>query len=290
MKRPVVLDTDIGSDVDDLLALVFLLRSSELDLCGVTTVYGDTMRRARLAKAVCGMVTDSALPVVPGEQATLSGRQIYWTGAEGEGVSNLDQIQVETTISAPDFLIRQAQECEGKLEILAIGPLTNIASAIEKDSAFVRRIKHLYLMGGSFYNQRPEHNVRCDTIAAQKVFSSGAAITAIGLDVTTIPVITEAEVTRLEESKNPVSRLLADQIRRWWIFRNTIINHPHDPLAALSMERPDLFRFERCSIEVELEGLFYGITRRSSANGNVEVASDVLPRTALDEIINRLTG
>jgi purine nucleosidase len=143
---------------------------------------------------------------------------------------------------------------------------------------------------GAFYSQRPEHNIRCDTLAAQKVFSSGIAITAIGLDVTTIPSITEAEVLRLEKSKHPIGQLAADQIRRWWIFRNATTNHLHDPLAALSMERPDLFRFEKCSIEVQLEGLHYGTTRRINEQGTAQVASDVLPRTALNEIISRLEG
>ncbi len=288
MMRPVILDTDIGSDVDDLLALIFLLRSTQIELRGISTVYGDTLRRARLAKAVCRMLTDRDLPIIPGEKTTLSGRQVYWAGIEGEGVPNLDQMEVETGLSAPEFLIGQSRDTQGELEILAIGPLTNLARAIEQDSSFVSRVKHLHLMGGAFYSPRPEHNIRCDILAAKRVFGSGIPITAIGLDVTTIPSITEAEVIRLERSKHPVGQLAADQIRRWWIFRNAAMNHPHDPLAALSMERPDLFRFEKCSVEVELEGLHYGITRRIKGPGTTQVASDVFPRTALNEIISRL--
>ncbi|HEY0792588.1 MAG TPA: nucleoside hydrolase [Chthoniobacterales bacterium] len=286
--RSVILDTDIGSDVDDLLALVFLLRSKELALQGVTTVYGDTRRRARLAKVVCRLANCPSVPIIPGTEQPLSGRQVYWAGIEGEGVPGLEETGLDPTVEADEFLVSQAEAAQGELEILAIGPLTNIARAIILEPRFVRWVKHLYIMGGTFYDDRPEHNIRCDTVAAGKVFSSGVPITALGLDVTTIPVIQEPDVVRLESAANPVSQLVAQQIRNWWLFRHANRNHPHDPLAALAMERPDLFRFERCGVRVELDGPFYGRTHRVPGEGSVEVASDVLSRTALAEIMGRL--
>jgi purine nucleosidase len=286
--RPVILDTDIGSDVDDLLALAFILRSSELALQGVTTVYGDTRRRARLAKFVCGIAGRSEVPVVPGAEKPLSGRQVYWAGIEGEGIDELEGIKLEREDCAEDFLLSQAEARPGELEVLAIGPLTNIARVIDREPRFCRWIKHLYLMGGTFYDDRPEHNIRCDTVAAAKVFGSGLPVTALGLDVTMIPSIREKEVTRLEGTSDPVARLVAEQIRRWWLFRHATHNHPHDPLAALAMERPDLFRFETCGVQVEVDGPFYGRTHRVAREPLVKVASDVFPRTALELIIDRL--
>jgi purine nucleosidase len=286
--RPLILDTDIGSDVDDLLALVFILRSSELALQGVTTVYGDTRRRARLAKVVCGMSGRSEVPVIPGSEKPLSGRQVYWAGIEGEGMAGLEDVELECEDGAEDFLLGAAEARPGELELLAIGPLTNIARAIDREPRFCRWIKRLYLMGGTFYDGRPEHNIRCDAVAAAKVFGSGLPVTALGLDVTTIPSIGEKEVRRLERASHPVSHLMAEQIRRWWLFLHATQNHPHDPLAALAMERPDLFRFETCGVQVEVDGPFYGRTHRVLSEPLVQVASDVFSRTALGLIIDRL--
>ena len=283
-----VLDTDIGSDVDDLLALVFILRSRELALQGVTTVYGDTRLRARLAKVVCGMSGHADVPVIPGAGKPLSGRQVYWAGIEGEGIAGLEDVKLEYEDGAEEFLLSEAEARQGELEVLAIGPLTNIARAIDREPRFCRWIKRLYMMGGTFFDGRPEHNIRCDTVAAAKVFGSGLRLTALGLDVTTIPSIREQEVRRLEAASHPVSQLAAEQIRRWWLFRHAGQNHPHDPLAALAMERPDLFRFEKCGVQVELDGPFYGRTYRVTSEPLVNVASDVFPRTALELIFDRL--
>ena len=286
--RPVILDTDIGSDVDDLLALVFLLRSSKLALTGVTTVYGDTELRARLTKRVCQIAGRDDVPVIPGATKPLSGRQVYWVGIEGEGIPGLEQAKIETGVSAEDFLIDSAARFKGELEVLAIGPLTNLANAIKKEPRFATWIKRLYMMGGAYYLDRPEHNIRCDCVAASAVFGSQAAITALGLDVTTVPQVREPDVARIEMNGSALSRLIVQQIRSWWIFRNTNMNCPHDPLAALAMEHPGLFRFQKGKVEVETEGPLYGLTRFTPGESNVEVASDLLPYTALEAIVERL--
>jgi purine nucleosidase len=78
--RPVIFDTDIGTDVDDILALVLLAKAPELKLLGVTTVYGDTAFRAKIAKATTHLLGREDIAIVPGEQHTLSGRQIHWAG------------------------------------------------------------------------------------------------------------------------------------------------------------------------------------------------------------------
>ena len=93
--RPVIFDTDIGTDVDDILALVLLAKAPELNLLGVTTVYGDTAFRAKIAKATTHMLGRKDIAIVPGEQRTVSGRQVHWAGHEGEGVPDLDSFEVE---------------------------------------------------------------------------------------------------------------------------------------------------------------------------------------------------
>jgi len=287
--RPVIFDTDIGTDVDDILALVLLAKAPELQLIGVTTVYGDTLLRARIAQVTRDLLQRKEVAVIPGESRTLTGRQIFWAGLEGYGVPGLDQVQIPESIGAVHYLVESAQRYGNDLEILATGPLTNIASAIAKSPEALSRIKHLYLMGGAFWMDRYEHNIRCDPEAAKIVFASGIPITAIGLDLTLRVRLGKKDVQRIGQIGGGLGPLLQDQILRWWALWQITENHPHDPLAALAMVRPDLFIFETWDVEIVAEGRREGLTHLvENKNSNIRIGFDVLARTAEREIVRRI--
>jgi purine nucleosidase len=287
--RPVIFDTDIGTDVDDILALAVLAKSPELKLVGVTTVYGDTPLRAKITKVTCDLLGRTEIAVLIGEKETLTRRQIAWAGHEGYGVPNLDQTEVSTTPGAVDYLLESANRFAGELEVLATGPLTNIATAIKNDAASFSKIKHLYLMGGAYWLDRPEHNIKCDPEAAKIVFESGIPITAIGLDVTLRVLLEADDVRQIAQLGDGLGPLLEDQILRWWELRNITANHPHDPLAALSMVRPDLFLFENWDVAITKEGRIEGLTRlRQPLKGKTRIGADVFARTAQKEIVRRI--
>ena len=128
--RPVIFDTDIGTDVDDILALVLLAKAPELNLRGITTVYGDTLLRAKIAQVTARLLGRTDLAILPGAQQTLSGRQIHWAGHEGEGVPDLLKSEIHVSQSVEEYIAENAERFPGELEILATGPLTNIAKAI----------------------------------------------------------------------------------------------------------------------------------------------------------------
>jgi purine nucleosidase len=289
--RPVIFDTDIGTDVDDILALAVLAKSPELKLIGVTTVYGDTPLRARITKVTCDLLGCTDTDVLIGEKETLTGRQITWAGHEGYGVPNLDKAKVTTTPGAVDYLLEKANRFAGELEVLATGPLTNIARAIQRDAAAFSKIKHLYLMGGAFWLNRPEHNIKSDPEAAKMVFDSGIPITAIGLDVTLRVLLEADDLREVAKVGNGVGALLEDQILRWWELRNISANHLHDPLAALATVRPDLFVFESWDVDVTSEGRTEGLTRlRQPVKGETRIGADVFARTAQKEIVRRIVS
>src|ERR1700752_5038305 len=100
--RPVIFDTDIGTDVEEILALALLAKSPELNLIGVTTVYGDTPLRARITKGTCDLIRRPDIDILIGEKETLTRRQDSWAGHEGYGVPNLDQAQVSGNPGAVD--------------------------------------------------------------------------------------------------------------------------------------------------------------------------------------------
>ena len=289
-RRPVLVDTDIGTDVDDILALVLLARAPEFQLIGVTTVYGDTTLRARMVRRVLDQMGRPDVPIGIGATQTLTNRPVFWAGHEGHGMPELDQTPVNESLSAAELLQRAAAEHTGQLDVFAIGPLTNVAAAIQADEGFAASLHHLYLMGGAFWMEQPEHNIKSDPEAAAIVFGSGIPITACGLDVTLRALLRESDMSRLREAAG-VGPLLEDQVRRWWAFINASENHLHDPLAILPAIRPELFRFERCDVTVEVEGAAPGRTRlERCGEGAVRVAAEVDAGAAEEEIVRRLVG
>src|SRR5918998_3368492 len=121
-RRPAILDTDIGTDVDDILALVLLARAPEVRLIGVTTVYGDTLLRARMTRHVLDSMGRSEVPIGIGARETLTGRPVWWAGHEGQGIPDLDRVQVDAGNTAIDLLHQAAREHRGDLDLFAIGP------------------------------------------------------------------------------------------------------------------------------------------------------------------------
>jgi purine nucleosidase len=289
--RPVIFDTDIGTDVDDILALVLLAKAPELNLLGVTTVYGDTALRAKIAKATTHSLGREDIEIVPGEGQTLSGRQVHWAGHEGEGVPNLDSLEVKGKQPAPNYIGQTAEALDGELEVIATGPLTNIARAITAAPASCARIKHLYIMGGAFWMNRAEHNIKCDADAARVVFGSGVPMTVISLDLTLKVWLGKNDLPQIAALTNGLGPLLENQLIHWWEYRHVDGNSPHDPLAALAMVRPDLFRFENYDIDVHDEASAPGFTRLvNQVKGKIRVGVDLFARTAEQEIVKRIVA
>jgi purine nucleosidase len=237
-QHRIILDTDIGSDVDDALALALILGSPEAELLGVTTVYGDTLLRARLAKRF-GKLAGHEIKVYQGIEGPMSGREVWWPGHEGslhEGLEN-ESIQDEDAV---DYLVRMISEHPGEIDIVAIGPLTNIAAALEEDTAFEQNVGHLWVMGGAFNTAEPEHNFRSDDRAAKIVFASNLKITVAGLEVTR-KVEMRRDQLALIAAAGPLGAALDADIRQWWAYWNEEWNVPHDPITVLTLLRPELF-------------------------------------------------
>src|SRR5919112_3669999 len=291
MRRPVLLDTDIGTDVDDLLALTLLLRSPEVELIGVTTVYGDTVLRARMTRLVLDQLERRAVPIGIGARETVTGRPVWWAGHEGQGIPGLDQVQIDEGATAVDLLHQAATEHRGQLELFAIGPLTNVAEAISADDSFAPSLRHLYIMGGAFWMEQAEHNIKSDPEAADIVFRSGIPMTICGLDVTLRVLLREADMSQIREAACGIGSVLEDQVRRWWAYTGANENQLHDPLAILPALRPELFRFEQCDVRVEVEGENPGRTWVDGCgSGAVRIAADVDVEAAEQEIVRRLAG
>jgi purine nucleosidase len=283
--RPLVLDTDIGTDVDDLLALLLILAEPAVDLVGVTTVHGDTELRARIVQAILDRLGRPSIPVVAGERATLSGTPVDWKGHEGQGIDQLPIYQARG-IGAPEFLCDQARLAGGQLEILGIAPPTNLALALSRDPGFASRVKHLFLMGGAFRPPHLEHNFVADPHATRLVLAAGIRTTIIGLDVTLKLPYSRQDAASLCAASNPLARLVREQTDRWLRFLRRDFCHLHDPLAAVAVTRPDLFRFLEGEVVLD-DDLRTRLCE--AAGGTARVAIDVDAGAARELIFDRLT-
>jgi purine nucleosidase len=275
---PVVLDTDIGSDVDDVLALATLFGSPELRLAGVTTVYGDTLLRARMVSRVAVVAGRSTGPVVPGRTEPRSGRPVWWPGHEGALLDGLEHEPVSTGYDAAEVLAAAPR-------VIAIGPLTNLAEALERPDRVVRE---LFLMGGRFTGGGAEHNIRCDVAAASVVFEAGLPTTVIGLEQTTRIQLGESVVERVAAA-GELGQLLAAEMRQFWKFTEKDFNVPHDPAAVLMLVEPGLFEFRSGRISVVSDGPEEGVTRFvPEADGPHRIVSDLDPDAVAGRIVDRI--
>jgi purine nucleosidase len=281
MGRRLAIDTDIGTDVDDLWTLAMLPGLAGIDLEAVTLVYGDTDVRARLASVtLAAMGID--VPVYRGCEQPLSGKAVMWAGHEGVGVPGLADARYAAG-DAVDVLIELAAAEPCSLEVLAIGPLTNIATAIRRDPAFAGNVRRLWVMGGEFQAGWPEHNFASDAVATEVVLGSGAPITIVPLDQTLRVEVDEHDVERIA-AVHPIGPLMADEARRFWQFlsglREGMPNDrswAHDPLTLLALAEPEWFTFTRMAVAVEADGRVHGTPDEVSV---VEVATDLDPEGA----------
>ena len=294
--RPLLVDTDIGTDVDDLMVLAMLPHTPELEPVLVTTVYGDVNLRRDIAQAAC-RVLGLSVPLAAGLSTPLGGGEVFWAGHEGEGILDSGDRNVRLDAggdgNAVEAIIEASLQWHGHLEILAIAPLTNLASVLLEDPSVAGRVRSLHVMGGDFTGvlEGPEHNFACDPRAAQIVVGAEVPIVLCGFDSTSRIMFREQERDRVAAS-GPAGRLVANQMTRFWDFIDEWAppehrggNMPHDPLALLTMLEPDLFDFAPVRVEVTDDGRTRVTPDPASST---RIVSDFDPDTAAERILSRL--
>lgn len=256
-----ILDTDIGTDVDDCLALALILGSDEFALEGVTCVYGDVVLRAAIVRKLLALRGISDVPIRLGARQPLLGlREIFWAGHEGQGLVEEDDGAPFDDEHAADFIIRTVIANPRQIHLLAIGPLTNVALAMLKEPRLASELAHLTIMGGVVRGQDRldlpivEHNIACDPEAAHIVCSAGAPTTLVPLDVTLKCKIRQTDVNELRARSTPFHDAVAGQVEQYPWFANQGHTFLHDPLAAAVIVDPSLVDLVPCHVAVETGG------------------------------------
>ncbi|MFF4762919.1 nucleoside hydrolase [Streptomyces sp. NPDC001292] len=280
-----LLDTDIGSDVDDALALGVLLGSPEqVRLEAVTTVYGDTLLRARLAHRLAALAGHD-LTVVPGAEETLSGTEVWWAGHEGRAFTDLESEPVRNDVPAHRFLAAAVLARPGELDIMGIAPQANLARAITHEPGFAPAVRTLYLMGGHFApGAGPEHNIVSDITAARTVFASGIPTVITGLEITRRVRIGRDGIERIRAA-GTYGAALAREIDAWTGFTGEGWSVPHDPITALSMLCPELYETANGTVTVDDEGR---TAFHRDSDGPVRLVMDADLDAVAEEIVSRI--
>ena len=281
----VILDTDIGTDVDDALALAALMGSKEVDLIGITTVYGDVRLRSAIAMHLCSLV-NREIPTFAGEGKTISGREVWVSGSEGKNYENLTSFTPQIT-SAVDFLVNAVVSQPKSIDVIAIGPLTNIARAIQTNLDFVEKVKRVWIMGGDFTQSRVEHNFKCDIDAARIVLESNVPISILDLPSSQKTIIRMEEIEQIRNAP-ALGALLYSEIMSWIQPRNQDWTIPHDPIAALTLLAPEFFESSPTGkAKIDSEGMSFW---NESPSGNVVLLNPIQPELAVKRMIELITN
>jgi len=252
-RRPVLLDTDIGTNVDDALALLYLLRQPRCDLLGVTTVSGDVRKRAACAAAMCRAAGRDDVPVhcgAPGPLLTGPGQSavpLYEAVAAAGGITgDLGDRPVGTAV---EFLRSTIRARPGEVTLLTLGPLTNVALLFALDPEIPSLLNSVVSMAGVYFpHEKPvETNVRADPVAAAMVLRAtaregSAPHTLVGLNVTTRCVLPADDVRKRLRPPLPPADLVLAMLDAWATRTRQVTFH--DPLAAALVFEESLCTYE----------------------------------------------
>ena len=264
-REKVVFDTDIGGDVDDALALAYLVCEPRCELLGVTTEGGSVDKKADIASAVCTALGRSDIPVHPGCRRSIwagykfgDGTPRYWPA-----VTNRPHAAFTRTNSAVDFLRRTIRENPGQVTLVATGHFTNLGVLFTLDPEVPTLLKRLVLMGGNL-DGYAEWNAMCDPVATAVAFGNGNCGRAPETIVFPGNVTGRHKMTPDQGRKfmrGFTSLDLCAQAAEFW-YRDGFELYFHDPMAAVGVFHPEIASYTNAAVSVDV--IDRGITRYAS--------------------------
>ncbi|MGG7096450.1 nucleoside hydrolase [Clostridium sardiniense] len=278
-KRKVIIDCDPG--IDDSLAIMLALNSEELDVLGITIVSGNVHgeKGAKNALKILKKLNRLDVNVYIGEVNPIKRELITAEDTHGEdglGETFLEEVtEVSYKEGAVDFIIESLKR-EDDISIISLGPLTNIAKAIERNKEAMKNLKELVLMGGAFKShgncsQVAEFNFWVDPYGAEKVFNElGKNITMVGLDVTREIVLTPNYIEMIKQFNEPLGDLIVDITRFYvdfhWMQERTLGCVINDPLAVAYFIDRSLCTGEEYYVDIVTEGKAIGMSLVDEGN------------------------
>lgn len=276
-QHKIIIDTDPG--VDDAMAILFAHLDPTVELLGLTSIFGNvtTDIATRNSLALLEMV-GLDVPVARGADKPIvqEAKPVAWEVHGKEGFGTVPPITPKSNAineTAAEFICRVVNENPGEVTLCPVGPLTNIALALQLDPSIAGKVKSVTVMGGSLdgggnVTPHAEANIWQDPHAADLVFAGEWKITMVGLDVTHQVICKPDDFAGLVEPAPKLGGFLNEAAQFYFQFHrdeNGIDGcHMHDPTAVISIVRPDLFSIDETPVNVILEGEEIGRTVRAN--------------------------
>ncbi|WP_027257807.1 nucleoside hydrolase [Leisingera aquimarina] len=285
-----IIDTDPG--IDDAMAIFYAAAAPDIDLLGLTTIFGNVTTATATRNAL--RLLEAAgldLPVAAGATAPLVlppfKPSAYVHGEEGFGdIPAAEPKGKPLNEEAADFLCRMAREHKGELVVCPIGPLTNIALAMQRDPEFIRNVKSIVVMGGSLeeggnITPHAEANIYHDPHAADVVCKSGSKVVFVGLDVTHRILCRPEDFAAIAAQSPDLGGMLQEMSHFYIKFYREVAGlngcSLHDPAAVIACTHPGLFGMRGVPLEVSCGGETSGATLAApdSARAPIKVCMTV---------------
>lgn len=270
-REKIIIDTDIGDDIDDAFAVALALRSPELEILAISTTFGDTRTRAKLLDRLLGEVGREDIPVAVGQPGPMVSQFTQRRYAESGRFARASHPE------AIDFLLDQIRRQPGEVTLVGIGPLVNVGALIDKDAETFRQLRRVVLMGGSIergygdlgyfepHGPNAEWNIKNDIPSARKLFASGVPIFMMPLDATQLK-LDEVKREILFSSATPLTDTLTLLYHEWGQQTPTLF----DPVTLAYILDPKLCPVKPMHITVDDQGF----TRTSAGTPNAQVCLD----------------
>ncbi len=315
MSQKIIIDTDPG--IDDTMAIFFALNSPEIDVLGLTTVYGNTSTEKGTINAlrILEVASRTDVPVYAGAikplESEYTGKGEFVHGHDGQGNTNLEPPKTKTgTGTAVDFLEKAINENPGEVTLVPIGPLTNIAQLLLNNPKIAKDIKEIILMGGNALSQgnaspSAEANIRNDPEAADIVFSADCEISMVGLDVTNQVFMDKEHIDKIINFDSPQTKHLKKIFPFYVDFLSKFFDKEgmatHDSSAIAYLIDRNLFKTIQYPIVVETLGISRGKTWMGTGmdqldhnpwenRRNVNICIEVDEEQVIDLIIERVAS
>ncbi|HUT53038.1 MAG TPA: nucleoside hydrolase [bacterium] len=253
---PVILDTDIGTDIDDALTVAYLLGQERCELLGVTTVFGDTLARAGLVSAIC-LAAGREVPIHAGSMQLLNGETIAGMVPQAVVLPRWPHRDDFVAGRAVEFMYDTIRSRPGEVTLLAVGPLTNVARLFETHPDAAAMLGRLTLMNGSFRLLLPEYNAVNDRRATRIVYQAQVPeLVAVDFETSLACRMTREEARR--RVRGGALQPVADMAEVWFKTLPFVIFY--DSLAASTIFEPGLVRFRRTRVRSRLGYTLPGMT------------------------------
>ena len=262
----VIIDTDIGTDVDDAWALAYLISLKRVEPLGVTITDGDTIARARIACKLLHLTGCDHIPVAVGRSTPAPKERIDYQFNWAEDFTANRPIE----LPASDFIIETVKKYPGEVTLITIGPLQNLADSLRKEPELGKYLKSIVMMSGCLFGTAgsespyPDWNVAASIKDAQLVYNSGLPVTIVPLDSTSQVKLMDSERIRVQSRFSPMTIAL-EALYRLWIRDAYTRMTLHDQLTVAEAIYPGKFFHRKETLPLLIDD--YGNTKIDSEKG-----------------------